>query len=257
MEQEEQYIKKRMVDLSRRASEKGIVAFSNFLNLNELHILHQASGELYSSFQLSGGYGQAERQMVAFLPDALCYAWQYPIDAVRITPCAPKFAENLTHRDILGALMNLGLKREMLGDILLSGSGTSQPFCEATILCVDSISGYIVENCVRIRHTAVACQKIPIADFYYEPTLTEKESAVSSFRLDTVIADICKLPRSAAQKIICDGNAFVNARKIQQNGYQCQDGDILSVRHYGKFQIASTNRQTRKGKLKYIIRTYS
>ena len=73
MDQEEEYLKKRFIDLSKRAEDKNIVTFSNFLNLNELNIFHQISKELYSSFQVFGGYDFAERQLVAFIPDALIY----------------------------------------------------------------------------------------------------------------------------------------------------------------------------------------
>ena len=250
MEQDELYLKKRFLELSRRASDKNIVTFSNFLNLNELHIFHQISKEFRSSFQLSGGYCHAERQMAAFVPDALYYAWEYPIDAVLFTPLNVKFAENLTHRDVLGALMNLGIKREMLGDILVQDT-------EIILFCVTSMTEYIIEHCTKIRHTMVSGRIIPLTDFSYQPRLIEKESVVSSLRLDTILADVCKLPRSAAQKIISEGNAFINSRKIQQNDYNCQSGDILSVRHYGKFQIETSYGTTKKGRIKYRYKIYS
>lgn len=250
MEQEIQFLKKRLVDLSRRSEEKNIVTFSNFLNINELNILHQITKELYSSFQVFGGYDHAERQMVAFIPDALYYAWEYPMDTVRIVPASPKFAEALTHRDVLGALMNLGIKREMTGDLLMTEK-------ETIVFCVDSVTEYIVENCGKIRHTPVKCMKIPPGEFHYEPKFVEKEGIVSSLRLDTIIADVCKLPRSAAQKKISEGDAFINARKIQENGYICQNRDVLSVRHVGKFRIETTDKVTKKGRIKYRYQVYS
>lgn len=67
----------------------------------------------------SGGYDNAERQMVAFHPDALAFTWEYPIDCLKIEPKAIKFSEDLTHRDYLGALLNLGVDRNVLGDILV------------------------------------------------------------------------------------------------------------------------------------------
>ncbi len=250
MEQDEQYLKKRLLDLSRRADNKNIVTFSNFLNLNELHIFHQISKEFCSSFQLSGGYCHAERQMAAFVPDALYYAWEYPIDAVLFRPINARFAEDLTHRDVLGALMHLGIKREMLGDIIVKD-------LEITVFCINSMTSYMIDNCTKIRHTTVSGQKTAVSDFSYQPKFIEKESVVSSLRLDTILADVCKLTRSAAQKIISEGNAFINSRKIQQNDFTCQSGDILSVRHYGKFQIETSYGVTRKGRIKYRYKIYS
>ena len=249
MDQETAYLKKRFIDLSKRAEDKNIVTFSNFLNLNELNIFHQVSKELYSSFETFGGYDYAERQMVAFIPDALYYVWEYPIQTIQFTPSHPKFAEALTHRDVLGALMNLGIKREMLGDILMLAD-------RIAVFCTESVSSYLMENCIKIRRTNVTAQQLSAAAFDYHPVFQEKDGIVSSFRLDTILADICKLPRSGAQKIISEGNAFLNAKKIKQNDYLCQNGDILSVRHYGKFQIETIDGVTKKGRIKYRYKVY-
>lgn len=244
MDQETAYLKKRLTDLSRRAEQKNIVTFSHFLNLNELNILHQSVRELHSSFETFGGYEQAERQMAAFIPDALSYVWEYPIRTVRLAPSHRKFAEDLTHRDVLGALMHLGIKRETLGDILLPEDGIY-------VFCADAVADYLTDNCTKIRHTTVTAALIDAQEFHYEPKRMEKEGIVASLRLDTVLADVCKLSRSAAQKRISEGSAFLNSKKILQNDYLCQEGDLLSVRHYGKFQIQSVGQVTKKGRIKY------
>ena len=67
-----------------------------------------------------GDYEQAERQMVAFHPDALLFPWKYPIKYLKkAEPLAAKFSEDLTHRDFLGAVLNLGIRRAVVGDILV------------------------------------------------------------------------------------------------------------------------------------------
>ena len=106
---EQELCKKRLIDLSKQADIKGIVTFSGFLNLNEQNIYHTSKTSLYTNTECFGGYDSAERQMIAFIPDALMYVWDYPIRCIHITPKYPKFAEKLTHRDVLGALMNLGI----------------------------------------------------------------------------------------------------------------------------------------------------
>ena len=77
MTKEELLLAKRFLDLSRQAEQKDIVVFSEFLNLNELNIFKQEIPNLYSGFEISGGYELSERQMIAFIPDALCYAWDF------------------------------------------------------------------------------------------------------------------------------------------------------------------------------------
>ena len=145
---EQELCKKRLIDLSRQADQKGIVLFSDFLNLNEQDIYHTSIRELYTNTEIYGGYHNSERQMVAFIPDALCYEWSYPIVCLKVVPQYPKFSEKLTHRDILGALMNLGIDRSRIGDIVCQNE-------TYYIFCMDNIHTFIVENLTRIKHTSV------------------------------------------------------------------------------------------------------
>ena len=98
-------MKKKLIDLYRQANRKGIVLFSDFLNLNELNIYHQNEKFFETKTEVSGGVPFAERQIVAFIPDALYYEWQFPIAYLEIVPSYPKFAEKLGHRDILGSMI--------------------------------------------------------------------------------------------------------------------------------------------------------
>ena len=124
MNKEESMLQKRLVELSRLAYNRGIVIFSDFLNLNELNILHTTPKDMFlSQYKTYGGYDLSERQMAVFLPDALYYDYEYPIQIIEVTPSSKRFAENLTHRDYLGALMNLGIERSKVGDIIVYVKG--------------------------------------------------------------------------------------------------------------------------------------
>ena len=97
MNKEETLLQKRLIELSRTAYMRGIVTFSDFLNLNELNILHTTPKNLFlSQYETFGGYGLAERQMVAFLPDALSYV-SYPFQIIKIQPQNRRFSEELGH----------------------------------------------------------------------------------------------------------------------------------------------------------------
>ena len=130
MNREEELFKKRLKDLASAADRRGIVVFTDFMNLNELNIFHSCTREFgYVSYQLFGGYEHAERQIAAFLPDALSYSYDFPIISLKIRPLQKKFAEDLSHRDYLGALLNLGVDRSKIGDILV-GEKEAIFFCE-------------------------------------------------------------------------------------------------------------------------------
>ena len=109
MTSEELFIK-RIQELANTADRKGCVVFTDFLNLNEQNILHQTLQKFsWIKGETFGGYEEAERQIAAFIPDALYYDWDYPIACIRIRPLNVKFAEELGHRDILGALIEASL----------------------------------------------------------------------------------------------------------------------------------------------------
>ena len=142
MEKEEILLKKRIQDLARTAYQRDYVTFSDFLDLNEQNIVHSLKPEeLGASVRFFGGYEGAERQIAAFLPDALSYEADipYPLACLRIEPLSRKFSEPLTHRDYLGALVHLGIERAMLGDILVRQQ-------EAYVFCHSRMREFLEEN---------------------------------------------------------------------------------------------------------------
>ena len=120
-EKEVHLLERRLIDLSRVAYRRDIITFTDFLNLNEQNILHTLPKDsLYTGYILFGGYASAERQMAAFIPEALSLRYGkknllpeelgYPFQAVEICPRNIRFAEDLTHRDFLGEVLNLGIE---------------------------------------------------------------------------------------------------------------------------------------------------
>ena len=182
MNKEELMLRKRLIELSNQAYSRDIVTFSDFLNLNELHILHTTPKDmLLTRYETYGGYDMSERQMAAFLPDALYYEYEYPLKAVEITPLHQKFAEDLSHRDYLGALMNLGIDRARLGDIVVDER-------TAVVFAKEEITEYIAEHLFRIRHTEVRTVVKDTSDINYNPKYVEIKGTVPSIRLDTVLS---------------------------------------------------------------------
>ena len=246
---EQELCKKRFIDLSRQVNRKGIVLFSDFLNLNELNIYHQCENLLESRSETYGGIPCAERQMIAFLPDALYYEWEYPIAALKVVPAYPKFAEKIGHRDLLGSLMNLGVDRSKIGDILI-GEDCSY------ILCEESMASYFMENLEKVRHTLVKLSVVSCEEITVHQKLAEKEGIITSNRLDSVIACVHKLSRSQSLELLRQEKVFVNGKNIQNPTYSCKKGDIVSVRGFGRFIYQSDYGATNKGRLKIKYQVY-
>ena len=163
MQKEELMLQKRLIELSRLSYQRGIVTFSDFLNLNELNILHTIpKHELDSAYVTFGGYDHSERQMVAFLPDALCYEYEYPISVIKISPLQKKFSDTLSHRDYLGAILNLGIERCKMGDILVEEHS-------AILFIHQSLENFITRELTRIKHTSVIATIEDIQSFHYKP----------------------------------------------------------------------------------------
>ena len=240
---------KRFVDLSRQAQRRGIVTFSDFLTLYELNILHQNASLYAAAYRISGGYELAERQLAAFLPDALYYDWEYPIDCLMLSPAYPKFAEQLSHRDILGAVMNLRIERAKIGDILVK-EGCYYLFCK------NDITSYLVEQLHQIRHTIINVTVTAFEHTGIQPDFEESEAVIASNRLDNVVSAMTKLSRSDAVQLIQSGKVFVQGKECLHNTYVCKEKDVLSIRSFGKFIFDGEQGLTRKNRLKISYKKY-
>ena len=246
-----EFFTKRIRELANISFQRDIVTFSDFLNLNERNIVNslvfRSSDVIVESF---GGYDNAERQMVAFHSDALVYPWEYPIDCLRIRPRAAKFSEPLTHRDYLGAVLNLGVDRSVVGDILTEEK-------EAYLFCLSKMTDFFLENLFRIRHTEVMIEKIENPADLPKPKMESISGTCASVRLDSLISLAFQSSRSSMVAFIEGGLVFVNGRLITSNGYEPKEGDIISVRGKGRFLYDGITRQTKKGRYSVRILRYT
>ncbi|MCQ2510640.1 MAG: YlmH/Sll1252 family protein [Lachnospiraceae bacterium] len=242
MEKEELFTK-RMQELCSMAYQRDIVLFSEFLDLHEQNMVHRLDRRVLNGvhIEFSGGYGTAERQMAAFVPDALCYAWNYPFVCLQIRPDAPKYAQTLTHRDFLGAMLHLGIERSVLGDILTEDN-------QALVFCQEKMADFLIQELTMIRHTAVTVSFYDGDPGVIEPKMEEITGTVASVRLDSVIALAFHTSRSSVASLIPEGRVFVNGKLVTSNGYHLNDGDLISVRGMGKFRFDTTLSTTKKGR---------
>lgn len=250
MNREEELLKKRFVDLANVADRRGIVTFTDFLNLNELNIFHSSTTAFkFVKWELFGGYEHAERQIAAFLPDALSYSYEFPVAALKIQPLQKKFAENLNHRDFLGAILNLGVDRSKIGDILVGDK-------EAVFFCEETIAPFIKQELTRVRHTPVLCKEAGADEIQVQQKTEIVRGTVSTVRLDSVLSTALKVSRSSLVSSIEGGKVFVNGRLVTSNGYQLKESDLISVRGEGRFRFLGAGEQTKKGRIVVEVEKY-
>lgn len=204
----------------------------------------------YVDYSLYGGAEVCERQMLKFGSEEMFgYDEEFPISCVIVEPLLKKFADDLGHRDYLGALMNLGIERNTIGDIFVKDK-------TAYIFCVDRIAPYITDNLDKVRHTNVKCS---IEKGIIEAVVPEKRPVsviVSSERIDGVIARLYNMSRSRSVQHFREKKVMVNGRVMENNSYVMKPEDVISVRGYGKFIFCGVENETRKGRLKVQVLQY-
>ena len=250
MEKEEQLFRKRIQELADVCFRRDVPTNTDFLNLNEQTIFQTISGTLPPvRFILSGGFESSERKVVCFLPSYEEELMDLPFECICIKPVNRKFAEELTHRDYLGAIMNLGIERSLLGDIVLKDG-------DAYVFVLKKMSNYLLENITTIRHTTVNTEIIYDTGEILKPEYEEISGTVSSVRLDSIVALCGRLSRSKAAAYIEAEKVYINGQIISQVSRTMKDGEILSIRGIGKFKYAGSGGQTKKGRISVTILKY-
>lgn len=250
MTKEEQILKNHILDLARACYRRDIPQSSDFLNLSEQAFVHSFEKELPPvSVSWQGGYEMAERKRMEFSPLGAEFLNPAPLCIVRISPRSAKFAEELTHRDYLGALLNLGIDRSKVGDLLVSADG-----CQC--ICQPSVSDLIVSELARIRHTSVSCEIAGEATLSYEPKFREISASVASLRLDCVAAAAIHASRGTLGGLINGEKVYVNSRLCTSASVPVKEQDVISVRGYGKFRLQEVRNLTKKGRISVLIYFY-
>jgi len=248
---DEQILKGRLTDLAKRAYTQNIYTYSNFLSPAQLALFEDMRSDVsYIQCEAFGGNELCERQLLAFgSEEEFGYPGEFPIVVIKVTPLLAKFSDNLNHRDFLGALMHLGIERDTLGDILIKDN-------TAYIFCLDRIADYICDELTKVKHTNVKCEKSSTDIPALMPTLEDIAFPVASLRLDGIIASLLKCSRKEALSFFEEKRVTLNGRVTGRNSITLKDGDIFSVRGYGKFIFDHAGGSTRKGKIYVHIQKY-
>lgn len=242
-EKDLQQLKNRLLELAEKSYSRGIYTFTPFLGLSEQQVFRSVEREVsYAGVGLEGGSPLCDRKIIRFgSPENLGYEEEYPIACLEMRPVMPKFADALTHRDFLGAIMNLGIERDTIGDIFVRESG-------GILFCQQSIAPYLMENLRKVKHTNIIC-RIPDGEVTLEGAEPRAVSVtVSAARIDSVISRLYDISRSQSLALFHAGRVFVNGITAENNSYQLKEGDAVTVRGHGKFLYYGKSGATKKGR---------
>ena len=198
-----------------------------------------------------GGYEDAERKMLIYLPDYLdetaLSGEDSPIVCLRAD-----FYENdtPTHRDFLGALMGAGISRESVGDICVSTG-------RCDFFVTEEIAPYILQNFTAAGRTKLHLRAIPIVDAAIpQPEVKEIRDTLASLRLDSVISSGFRIGRSLAAQYIAAGKVAIDGLPCEKPDKAVAEGAKISLRGSGKIKIVSAQGLTKKGRIPVVIHRY-
>ena len=229
---------------------RDIPANTCFLSPRELEMARYLFGE-QPGLHTFGGYEDAERKMLVYLPDYLeedsLYEEDSPVVCLRST-----FFENdtLSHRDFLGALMGAGIARETVGDICV-GRGCCDFFVTA------EIAPYVLQNFLSAGRTKLHLSKISLREAQIpEPEVKEIRDTLASLRLDSVISSGFRIGRSLAAQYVSAGKAAIDGLPCEKPDKAVSEGMKISVRGLGKIKLVSVNGRTKKDRISVTIHRY-
>ena len=198
-----------------------------------------------------GGYPDAERKMLVFLPDYLedTALWEEdsPVVCLRATFYQ---GDSPSHRDFLGALMGAGIGRETLGDICV-GKDSCDFFVTA------EIAPYILQNFTSAGRVRLHLEQIPLTSAQIpEPEIKEVKDTLASLRLDSVISSGFRIGRSLAAQYVTSGKAAIDGLPCEKPDKILSEGSKISVRGLGKIKLATVNGKTKKDRISVVIHRY-
>ena len=231
------------------------VTTSKFLNMHEKSLAAslRISKDIFREFY--GVFEDSERVIAVFLPEYLTFEEFLkdeelnPLCVLEVTK--DKFSNPLSHRDYLGALMGLGINREMLGDIQVTETG-----CQ--IVCFKNIADYICKNLDKAGKGTLEIKVLQCGEV---DTLSidegiEDSFTVSSLRLDSVVKNGFRISRDSACEAISHALVFVNDIECLKPDKKVGVGDKITLRHKGRIIICDIPGKSKRGRDIIKIKKY-
>lgn len=216
--------------------------FSGFLTEREQRLAEVAAYSAGVTCSFWGGHEAAVRKMFSAPAEEND---NFPLEAVTFYF---RGKDKLTHRDFLGALMSLGLKRDQIGDIAVTSGGA---VVFATKNAMPLISAEIEKvGKVGVRSEAGINIQLPQQEF------EEISAVIASPRIDVLVAAACKISREKAAALIRSGGVILSGTELNSASKSVEEGESFSVKGYGKFIFSLMGCETKKGKKHAVIKKY-
>lgn len=209
-----------------------------FLSPAEATLIKKVFGDAVTLF---GGYEDAERCVPGFFADEA----EFPVCVLHLTG---DFSE-VTHRDVLGALMSLGITRDNLGDISLTET-------DGNVFVLDTLADYLKDNLTSVRNVSVKGELTDWRTVSIVREFDEASLSVASLRLDAVVGAVFHLSRTDACDAIRRGLVFYDYRPAEECDKKVAVPSVISLRGHGKAEISSLGNLSKKGRQFLNVKKY-
>ncbi len=245
--QQDKLLTARLTDAARLCG-FGRPCFVGFLDLHQQEIAESLMHKICPrgcKVLMDGGFPEAERRVVGFFAEE--DEPVFPITGLKIC-YSSKFA-NLTHRDFLGALLSLGIKRETVGDIVVSEG-------EAVAAVLSEVAPFIQENLKTVGRAGVYIETA--GDFCYnnKDNVDLVKVSVASNRIDAILAAVSRLSREKAVRLIAEGRVRLNHLTVTDKSYEVRGTELLSVTGLGRWRLDGFTGTSRKGRLFLSVKAF-
>lgn len=249
-DEEQLLILRRVLDKLERVIESHSIECTDFLNPYQRRLCYSFLNRFREiSYFEEGGLTNSERKVIIIYPSYLGKEQlDSPISAIRIKGRF-KFRKP-SHRDYLGALMSLGIKREKIGDILIH-----KDFGD--LITFNELTDYIKSNLKAINKEPVTVIKIGFEELHeIEEEYDERVIVVSSLRLDAIVSALCNISRNSSLSIIKNKKVKVNWQTLDKTNKELSEGDLISIKGFGRVKIVQNIGDTKKGRKKIAVRLF-
>ena len=245
---EERMLLARILDKYEQMDRKCIPTATPFLTEAEqasVQAMLNAAG-IHSGYVWNGGYPQAGRKLLQFLPD-----WCEEDDSVlTVLRAKCRGEEEPSHRDFLGSLMALGITREKLGDLLVSPG-------QCNLIAAADIAPFLVQSWTSAGRAKLSVEEIPLGELVVpQQQVKEIRDTVMRLRLDAVAASGFSISRTKAAELIAAGRVQVNHVDCGKGDKLVEEGDVITARGLGKCVVAQVGGLSKKGRTMIVFQRY-
>ena len=246
---EDKLLVSKILDKAAKAEDIKCRTRSDFFDPHQKSVIEKAmQGDSDIEYTFNGGYTGAERVVIFFCPD---FMFDDDMDLpFKVLQIKPNTRDTLTHRDYLGSLMALGIKREKIGDILVRENSCN-------IIVLDEIADYIKYNLTKVGNAKVGIEVKEADELQVlEPKIKEINATVASLRLDSVASAGFGISRSKIAEYIKGDKVSLNWEVTDSLTKQVKEDDTISIRGKGRVVLESIGRTTKKGRTGVVLKKY-